>query len=463
MTQAATRLTAGALHACLLDEDGKASCWGEETDASIATLLNGPLGEALWFQTVSSSGPHLCGLLRGGLQDGFPFCEGSAAVAVPQEGEPAAPFAAISSGASHVCALTPSGEVGCWGSDDAAAQATPPTDVGALIAISSGGAHTCALKTDETAVCWGTGDAATAPPEGTFSAIASGGTHACALKKDDGKPQCWGTGAATMDVPDEALTAIASGTAHACGLKADGAAVCWGDNTDNRATPPAEETFTAIACGGANTCGLKADGSVLCWGSNASGQSTPPAPAATDAPATDGDGAASNGDGGAASGGDGAASNGDGAASNGDGGAASDGDGAASDGDGAASNGDGAASGGDAAATTTRPAAQGAGLPAPANFRAGPSDTAASAIELSWDAVPGAAEYRVFYGFVGESVPAQPDDYPQTQTSTTLTLEPDETYWFEVAAVGLDNAAGAKSARVESVRPSAAAAVDPNA
>ncbi len=447
VTQAATRLTAGALHACLLDEDGKASCWGEETDASVATLLNGPLGETLRFQTASSSGSHFCGLFRGGLQDGFPFCYGNAAVDVPQEGEPAAPFAAISSGASHVCALTPSGEVGCWGSDDAAAQATPPTDVDALIAISSGGAHTCAIKTDETAVCWGTGDAATAPPEGTFSAIASGGTHACALKKDDGKPQCWGTGAATMDVPDEALTAIASGTAHACGLKADGAAVCWGDNTDNRATPPAEETFTAIACGGANTCGLKADGSVVCWGSNASGQSTPPAPAATDA-ASGGDDAASGGDDAASGGDDAASSDGDGAAADGD-------DAAASDGDGAAANGDGAAAGGDGAATTTRPAAQGAGLPAPANFRAGPSDTAASAIELSWEAVEGAAQYRVFYGFVGESVPAQPRDYPQTQTSTTFTdLNSQEAYWFEVAAVGLDNAAGAKSQKIESVMPS---------
>ena len=427
VTQAATRLTAGALHACLLDEDGKASCWGEETDASVATLLKTPLFAPFRFQTISSSGPHLCGLLGGGLQtDGFPFCAGNAAVDVPQEGEPAAPFAAISSGASHVCALTPSGEVGCWGSDDAAAQATPPTDAGALIAISSGGAHTCALKTDETAVCWGTGDAATAPPEGTFSAIASGGTHACALKKDDGKPQCWGTGAATMEVPDEALTAIASGTAHACGLKADGAAVCWGDNMDNRATPPAEETFTAIACGGANTCGLKADGSVVCWGSNASGQSTPPAPAATDAPATQTPATAEP--------------------------TTEPTETPAT----AEPTTEPATAAPATAAPTTAPAAaaaQGEGLPAPTNFRAAPSGTTVSAIDLSWDAVPGAAEYRIFYGFVGESTPATPLDHGETSRTFT-DLNSQDAYWFEVAAVGLDNAAGAKSQKIESVMPS---------
>ena len=447
VTQAATRLTAGALHACLLDEDGKASCWGDDTEGIAAALGALPFS-AMQFSTISTGGSHFCGLLGGELA-GSPVCLGNPEAGSQPEG---IPFAAISGGGSHTCALTPSGEVHCWGGDDAAAQATPPTDVGALIAISSGGAHTCALKTDETAVCWGTGDAATAPTEGTFSAIASGGTHACALKKDDGKPQCWGTGAATMDVPDEAFTAIASGTAHACGLKADGAAVCWGDNTDNRATPPGEETFTAIACGGANTCGLKADGSVVCWGSNASGQSTPPAPAATDA-ASGGDDAASGGDG-AASDSDGDASGGDGAASDSDG-DASGGDGAASDSDGDASGGDGAASNGDAAATTTQPAtaaAQGAGLPAPANFRAVPSDTAASAIDLSWDAVPGAAEYRVFHGFVGESVPAMRDLHGTSRTYSDL--DPQRAYWFEVAAVGLDNAAGTKSQKIESVMPS---------
>lgn len=423
VTQAASRITAGALHTCMLDAEGKATCWGEETDTSVVTLLKGQLFAAFRFQTVSSNGPHFCGLLGGGLPtDGFPFCAGNAAVEAPNDPdrEPAPPFAAISSGGSHVCVLTPSGAVGCWGGDAETGQATPPEDVGALKAISSGALHTCALKTDGSAVCWGTGEAASEEPEGMFSAIASGGTHTCALKADDGKPQCWGTGAATMEAPNEALTAIASGQTHSCGLKADGAPVCWGDNTDNRATPPDDVgALTAIACGGAHTCGLKADGSVVCWGANGNGQATPPAAPSTADPATGADATQTPPTP-------------------------------------APSPAPGTAPPSPApAAQTPAPAAPGAGLPAPANFTATPSASVSSgAIDLSWETVAGAASYRVTYGIAGDATILD----TQERTGVVFTiggLRAGTAYWVAIAAVGSDGVAGTEDRR-EDVMPSAA-------
>lgn len=421
VTQAASRLTAGALHTCMLDAEGKATCWGEETDTSVVTLLKGQLFAAFRFQTVSSNGPHFCGLLGGGLPtDGFPFCAGNAAVEAPNDPdrEPAPPFAAISSGGSHVCVLTPSGAVGCWGGAAETGQATPPEDVGALKAISSGALHTCALKTDGSAVCWGMGEAASEEPEGMFSAIASGGTHTCALKADDGKPQCWGTGAATMDAPNEALTAIASGQTHSCGLKEDGAPVCWGgDPETGQATPPDDVgALTAIACGGAHTCGLREDGSVVCWGSDSNGQATPPA-----APAD----------------------------------TATDGGATQTPPTPAPSPAPGTPAPSPApAAQTPAPAAPGGGLAAPTNFSAMASGTARSAIELSWDAVTGAASYRITYGLAGGDVTVGTSN--PTGVAWTLTgLQAGTAYWVAIAAVGSDGVAGTEDRR-DNVMPSAA-------
>lgn len=61
------------------------------------------------------------------------------------------------------------------------------------------------------------------------------------------------------------FTAISVGVEHACGVLEDGTLVCWGNNGDNRATPP-DEVFKSISAGRRHTCGIKADDTVACWG-----------------------------------------------------------------------------------------------------------------------------------------------------------------------------------------------------
>ena len=51
---------------------------------------------------------------------------------------------------------------------------------------------------------------------------------------------------------------ISAGGVHTCGIEKDTElAKCWGVNSENRATPPADVKFVAISAGYAHTCGIE--------------------------------------------------------------------------------------------------------------------------------------------------------------------------------------------------------------
>lgn len=155
------------------------------------------------------------------------------------------PFASISCGEQHTCALKPDGAARCWGlgqegrlgTSNESSASTPSIVAGghAFSAIASGGAFTCALDTAQAAWCWGQGstgqlgndhtecsqdhcdpNSSWCPPRyscisivettpvavsGTqrFASISAGSDHACALTLSDpgggaGAAWCWGDG-----------------------------------------------------------------------------------------------------------------------------------------------------------------------------------------------------------------------------------------------------------------------------
>ena len=296
---AATSISAGLSHACVLRADGTAECWGTDRFGESTPPAGG-------FTAISAGWHYTCGLRA----DETVECWGSDFSG--QSTPPAGAFAAIATGANHTCGLQTGGTLECWGSNRDG-QATPPA--GRFTAVASSGGYICGLRTDGTAECWGdlssvqlgSGEEATwIPLSGTFTAITdkcgirTGGTvecwlsvghtptpggrfaalstgldHSCGLRAG-GTVECWGENEAGQTTPPSGtFTATASGEGYSCGIRTDGTIDCWGYN-DGRATPPGG-TFTTVSAGSRNSCGVKTDGTVECWGYNAHGEASPPA------------------------------------------------------------------------------------------------------------------------------------------------------------------------------------------
>jgi alpha-tubulin suppressor-like RCC1 family protein len=285
----ATDIAVGALHACLMADDRRVQCWGQNDfgmvgDGStvsprvVPVLAAGGLSYDAGTLTIGYShscasrvstaycwGLNVFGVLGFGSAGTF----ASSPVSVGESGTPT--FSRVFAGGYHACGLTPAGETWCWGwnaegqvgANSAAFSVATPTAVAAgglrFQTLALGESHTCGLTTDGAAYCWG-GNA----------------------RGESGRDT---TGANLFSrVPSPVNTAlrfaaIDAGTLHTCALTADGQAFCWGareygqlgDGTTESisAAPVAVNTterFARIAAGSYTTCGVTLAGRVFCWG-----------------------------------------------------------------------------------------------------------------------------------------------------------------------------------------------------
>jgi alpha-tubulin suppressor-like RCC1 family protein len=254
----------------------------------------------------------------------------------------------ISSGYSSVCALLVTGGVTCWGygtsgqlGNNTTTQSAIPVNVvgvggtgtlSGINQIASGAYHVCALSGTLHVSCWGYGGNGALGNNATPSTqsspvnvtgtggigmlsgatqITAGGSWSCAIV-GGGHVNCWGYGSngqlgnnatpSAQTTPVEVVgiggagtlsgvTQITAGRDHTCAITETAGAACWGvgvyGRLGNNATPAAQSTpvevtaaggtgtlsgVVQLAAGGYHTCAIVTDGAMKCWGLDNLGQ-----------------------------------------------------------------------------------------------------------------------------------------------------------------------------------------------
>lgn len=276
---------------CAVARDGRAFCWGKNGLAELGTgdtvprIVPAPTFEGIAFRQVSMStgGAHACGIDTNGqaicwgnteggrMGDGTPGGMWTFATSpVPVMGGRS--YIDIAAGGDHVCAVAVDGIAYCWGHNESGQLGSGdfvnhhmPTKVAGNILFRSITAHqliTCGIATDNSAWCWG---------DGSSGGLGNGTTN-------------------TTNVPvavsgQHAFDSIQLGLWSTCGVTTTGAGYCWGSNTagelgigtfSNLQLVPALVTggltWKNISPGLLYTCGVAAGGGGYCWGNNYFGE-----------------------------------------------------------------------------------------------------------------------------------------------------------------------------------------------
>jgi len=331
----------GYQHTCALTTAGGVKCWGDNYNGQLGeltTIINPTPVDvsdlSSGVKAIAAGGFHTCALTTaGGVKcwgDNYYGQLGDGTTTnnpTPVDvSDLSSGVAAVSAGWDHTCALTTSGGVKCWGSnnygqlgDGTTKDGPMPVDVSGLLdgveTIAAGGDHTCAVTISGGVKCWGAnnsgqlgdGIVVNKPTPVDVSGLAigvesisAGGDHTCAVTSSGGV-KCWGAnnsgqlGAGTwseyvptpVDVSglSNGVAAVSAGFAHTCALTTSGGVKCWGtngygglgDGTTTGKTSPVDVSglssgVVAIAAGAFFTCALTTSGGVKCWGDNICGQ-----------------------------------------------------------------------------------------------------------------------------------------------------------------------------------------------
>ena len=281
-----TSLTAGVYHTCGLTTSGEVYCWGWNQSGQLGSpaaagatpsRVPGP-----WrFTAIAAGGFHTCGLTnegvvlcwgdntfgqlgRGDDRSGYVYFGLSGLPTPAPIAAESRSFVALAAASIATCAIERSGDVYCWGGNEArelgtatagqcgidngpyyeprtytARCSTIPVSVGAPTAasVAASGASACALTTDGNVVCWGSGFFPRVITGPRVSAVWSLGYAVCASVVTGGT-SCWSV-TDPFGFPEVrpfgtslSLVALASGSSHACGVTPDAQRLvhCWGQN-----------------------------------------------------------------------------------------------------------------------------------------------------------------------------------------------------------------------------------------
>jgi len=283
-------IVAGFSHTCAVMKDSRILCWGWNTEGqlgdgtvksrrlpgAVAGYTGGAAGISVGWSNacalrLTGGGIKCWGLNGGGQLGNGTYADSGSPEEVSGLG---GGRISVAVGGAHVCALSATGGVKCWGRNDRGqlgsgtnSDQNTPVDVAGLpeevVAIAAGKDHTCALTVRGGVKCWGSNE---------FGQLGNGTTV------DSGKP---------VDVEglSEGVGAIAAGGGHTCALGMNGGLKCWGSNKygqlgdgtpENRSAPVDVSGLmfdvNSISAGGFHTCAIVSGVKLKCWGWNAFGQ-----------------------------------------------------------------------------------------------------------------------------------------------------------------------------------------------
>lgn len=339
-------LTAGHHSTCAVDSSGKARCWGENKNQKLSPSTDKYIGDKEPVTTLepintnfnisklSDGGyEHICALTTtqnvrcwgyntyGALGAGTTYY-----VAISDAQDllgPGEKAIQVETSDNYSCALLVGGKVRCWGDNtygklglghkqniNYASSSSTNVSIGeTVIQISTGWGHVCALTSTGKVKCWGrngtnelgqgtyddVGDnelPSTIPfisLGGKAKYISAGSGNTCAIL-ENGNFRCWGKNQrGETGYPQEDMTyfgspssrpelnlgfaarEIVSRNTYTCGLMSNGKMKCWGGSKGflkDQVPLPIPENITKISASDEHTCALLNNASIRCWGSN---------------------------------------------------------------------------------------------------------------------------------------------------------------------------------------------------
>ena len=248
--------------ACVLLNGASVRCWGDVTELDRPPANLGPVAQLAVGRT------HSCALTV----SGEVRCWGSDELGESSPPADLGPVTQLAGGRFHSCAVTVSGQVRCWGANFSA-QSSPPDDLGPVAQLGLGDSHSCVLTVSGVVRCWGSnGDGRSTPPDdlGLAIQLAVGYLHACALTVS-GEVHCWGNDSNSLSSPPDDLGPVeqlAGGRFHSCAVTISGQVRCWGSRASDRLSVPSlpPSGVKDIVAGWTSSCALLTAGSVRCWG-----------------------------------------------------------------------------------------------------------------------------------------------------------------------------------------------------
>ena len=272
-------ISGGGDQTCGVTVTGAAYCWPIDINPNVGpSWVPSAVPGGLTFKTVSAGIYHACGLTT----DGAAYCWGNNGAgqlgngavgsfdSVPVAVSGGLTFAAVGAGYEFTCGLTTSGAAYCWGDNDygelgngtTTFSSTPVVVTGGLsfVALATGYFHACGLTAGGAAYCWGGslyGELGNGTTTRSLTPVAvSGGVAFATLSASygttcgvttSGAAYCWGwngsgqlgTGTSTLIYPTPVpvsggltFATVSAGNLHTCGVTTQGAAYCWGDNSE---------------------------------------------------------------------------------------------------------------------------------------------------------------------------------------------------------------------------------------